>query len=95
MNLRTRFNARGWLLTLLLAALLGAQAVQAAHVHADHLQSQDCLQCKLDNGQAVLPDPARTPTATAALIRFMPLAPAVIVADFFRLPARGPPTFSD
>lgn len=94
MKCRAVISHARWLPALLLAVLLGAQVVQAAHVHADHLQGQDCVQCKLESGHAVVCEPVHPPSVAAAAVTPglpVPLAP---VSNFFRLPSRGPPTLS-
>lgn len=94
MDARSPNVVKYWLSALLLAALLGAQAVQAAHVHADHLQGPDCVQCKLDSGHALLSEQQRPPLLRTALTRPLARIPAAPFRTAYRLPARGPPTLS-
>ncbi len=79
---------------LLLAVLLGAQTVQAAHIHGDHLGTADCLQCQTDTGQAVLPVSGHTPVANCAGGNHQPAIALAPVSTHYRLAARGPPALS-
>lgn len=94
MNTRKTLLHPRWLPALLLAALLGAQAVQAAHVHADHLQGADCVQCKLESGHAVVCEPVHAPSVATATVTVGLPVPAAPVSNVLRPPSRGPPTFS-
>ncbi len=94
MKLAARYPVFKLLPALLLAALLGAQVVQAGHVHADHLTAGDCLQCQFDTGQAVLPATQHTPVATSATDSNRLAIALAPVATHYRLAARGPPTLS-
>ncbi len=80
-----------WLPVLLLAALLGAQAIQADHAHADHLLAQDCVQCKLDNSHAVLPERVGSGTILIQAAESRLAVPAAPVSIHYRRAARGPP----
>jgi len=94
MKIGTRQRLFAFLPALLLAALLGAQTLQAAHLHADHPTGGDCLQCQIDTGQAALPSgghAAAIPCAAGNACPGIALAP---VATFYRLAARGPPALS-
>lgn len=94
MDARFPYTWKYWLSALLLAALLGAQALQAAHVHGDHGQSQDCVQCKLDSGHALLSDQQRSPLEAATPARVRSPMPAAPVLTAYRIPSRGPPALS-
>lgn len=83
-----------WLPALLLAAVLGAQVVQAAHIHADHQQGPDCVQCKLESGHAVVCEPANGISVAPVAATVGVPVPAGPVSKYFRLPSRGPPTLS-
>ncbi len=79
---------------VLLTVLLGAQAVQAAHLHVDHPGTADCLQCQMDTGQAALPTTGQLPAANRAVgVNLLPMAPAPVVSHY-DLAARGPPARS-
>jgi hypothetical protein len=94
MNTRTTIPGNRWLPVLLLALLLGAQVAQAVHVHADHLLAQDCAECKLETGHAILADSLHAHTVvTPATIDRLVLPPAPVSLSY-RLAARGPPPTS-
>jgi hypothetical protein len=77
---------------LLLALLLAVQTGLLAHVHVDHLQHTDCLQCQADANPAALATPGALPPVAPA--RSLPRralfqAPAPTP---FPPSARGPPS---
>jgi hypothetical protein len=80
--------------TLLLAALLGAQTAQAAHLHIDHQGGTDCLQCQSDMGHAVLPVTGHATVANWAAVNQQPAIALAPVSTCYRLAARGPPAYS-
>jgi hypothetical protein len=87
-------RARCWLLTLLLSALLAAQTLQAAHVHADHPAAEECLQCQVDSCKVFLAATSSAASATGAEVLNSPQAAAAPYSNHYRLSARGPPALS-
>ncbi len=84
----------GYLPALMLAALLGAQVLQFAHIHADHGVPHDCIQCQSDSGQALLPETAHAPMFVAPAGNDRPVIALAPISNFYHLDARGPPRIS-
>jgi hypothetical protein len=79
---------------VLLTVLLGAQTLQAAHFHADHLGSADCLQCQTHTGQAAVSNGSLVLPTQAAGGNHQPAIALAPVSTHYRLAARGPPALS-
>ena len=94
MQIRPHMNALRVLSALMLTLLLATQVVQAAHVHADHVNFDECQVCSMDGGQAA-------PAANNRLDAFIHTQHNVLTSRVL-LPAsaedyvnvRGPPTVS-
>jgi hypothetical protein len=91
MNRQTSQTRYRWLFTAVMVLMLGAQCLQAGHLHADHGFTPDCAQCQADGGQAVGVTDAVTPLCLPAAGAPDPAIAVVTVATFYRLAARGPP----
>lgn len=87
-------HARALLPTFLLVVLLGAQSLQAVHLHVDHPTLDDCLQCQVDSWQAVLPVTSAGPAALVPASNDHPAVSLAPVSTHYRFLARGPPSFS-
>ena len=83
-----------WVAAILMVILMGAQAVQAGHVHAADGLTAECAQCHAQGGQALAATDAPTPPCLPVACVSHPDTAAATVATFYRLAARGPPARS-
>ncbi len=87
----TVHKRKHWIAALSLVVLLGAQLLQATHVHAEVDAWQDCHQCQLDSGNGHVASKAAPVDSADSVVTPVGAILAAAVSINYRRSARGPP----